>query len=237
MKLLVATRADKDFSELTRITHPILQGYASKCGADFMVLEEPMTDASSDRNNKHYRIMHQKELHQEYDRILHLDSDLLVTPDCPSLFNIVPQDKIGTIYEDKGSRRVDRASRIYSAQVKWGDIGWREGYINTSVFLTSRQHADIFQKQQGEYWEDNGVDDVLLGYNIVQQKHQVFELPYQYNHMSMFSEAWNGHADRKKSHIIHYAGKPLETRMQMLREDYDYFFTRPITLESLYDDC
>jgi hypothetical protein len=49
----------------------------------------------------------------DFDRVLVLDIDLLIMPNCPNLFQLVPQHMIGTIFEDVGSRKADRLSRIH----------------------------------------------------------------------------------------------------------------------------
>ncbi|MBC8412029.1 MAG: hypothetical protein H8E12_25465, partial [Rhodobacteraceae bacterium] len=128
------------------------------------------------------------------------------TPSCPNLFDLVPYNCIGTIYEDKGSRQAARQNCMINAQNQFGNVGWKNGYINTGVFLTSACHKDIYQKIDGKYFVDWGTDDVHIAYLINKYGYDVQELSYHWNHMTMFSESWNNNADRFKSHIIHYAG-------------------------------
>lgn len=54
----------------------------------------------------------------------------------------------------------------------------------------------------------------------------VFELPYQWNHTTMFSQAWNGSPDRFKSYIIHYAGAGVfdpgvRNRLEQIQHDIE----------------
>ena len=53
-----------------------------------------------------------------------------------------------------------------------------------------------FGKMLEEFWTDFGSDDVQLGYLIKKNNFQVMELPFQFNHMTMYSEAWNGFPNR-----------------------------------------
>ena len=205
MKLLVITRADSAVGAITEITHPFLVDYAERCGADFLILEEE-SECKVGHGKHHFKIMKLGNLLDEYDRILCLDSDIVIRSDCPDLFDVVPYESIGTVYEDKGTRQEDRHNRINLSQEQFGDIGWKEGYINTGVFLVSKPHKDIFSKINGEFYTGSGFDDVHLGYNINKNNHPVFELPFIYNHMTMFSEGWNDNANRFDSFIIHYAG-------------------------------
>jgi len=214
MKLLITTRADEKISEMTDITHPILKAYADEVGADFRILSDDNDfqhpDPQEYLNGKHaYRIFEQYDLFDQYDRILQIDSDILLSPQCPNIFDLVPYDSIGTVFEDKGSRRGARHGCIQQAQAEFGDIGWREGYINTGFFLTSKCHRNIFKKIEGRYFGGFGKDDVHIAYLMNKHKHKVCELPFQWNHMTMFSEGWNGSPDRFHSHVIHYAGQGI----------------------------
>tara|TARA_B100000700_G_C15056796_1_gene863249 strand:- start:881 stop:1588 length:708 start_codon:yes stop_codon:yes gene_type:complete len=213
MKLLLTTRADQTVEGWAQLVHPVFRKYAERVSADFLILDESL-NCNAARSGIgdglwHFRIMKHYDLHEEYDRILHLDSDILLTPECPNLFDHVPYDSIATVYEDVGSRKPQRVQCMLNAQNQFGDIGWRDGYINTGVFLTSKCHRDIFQPINGRFFTDWGTDDVHIGYQIKKLGYKVAPLDYQFNHMTMFSEAWNGSPDRFDSHIIHYAGRGI----------------------------
>jgi len=201
----MVTRADGNIKELTAVTHPILMDYAKQWGCDFIVLDEKEA-WMIDYELAHYRILRVREILEHYERVLVIDSDIVIMPHCPNPFEVVPVDKIGSIFEDVGSRQSMRQGVIMSIQERWGDVGWEEGYINTGFFVVSRQHSNIFQAIQGQHWTGFGYDDALIGYNIHKFGHEVHELSFQFNHMSMFSEDWNGNASRFNSYVIHYAG-------------------------------
>lgn len=218
-KFAMVTRSDDNITDLTDVTHPILMDYAKQWGCDFIVLDEK-EDWMTDYELAHYRILRVREILEHYERVLVIDSDIVIMPTCPNPFEVVPVDKIGTIYEDVGSREAMRQGVIMSIQERFGHVEWEEGYINTGLFVVSRQHSNIFQRieppkdqiQDASFsplkglWMGFGYDDALIGYNIHKFGHEVHELPFQFNHMSMFSEDWNGNANRFNSHIIHYAG-------------------------------
>jgi lipopolysaccharide biosynthesis glycosyltransferase len=210
VKLLITTRSDENTKNWERLTHPILKDYAKKVKADFLVLDEKYDakDATGGIGNGVYqfRIFEHYNLHEEYDRILSIDNDLLVNNNCPNIFDIVPYDYVGTIFEDVGSRKAYRHNCMIEAQRQFGYVGWHEGYPNTGFFLTSKCHRDVFEKIDGKYFVDWGTDDVHIGYLIKKYGYNVAKLSYQWNHMTMFSESWNNNADRFKSYIIHYAG-------------------------------
>jgi len=224
MKHLIVTRAADNIREMADLTHPIIRKFAKQWGADFLVLRND-SDCTDEGGKVHYRIMELYDLFEEYDRIMNIDSDVIINKNCPNLFSMVPYDEIGVIFEDKGSRLNDRRGRINKVQAAWGDIGWREGYINIGISLFSKSHKEIFRKVKGRYWEDRGFPDVHLGYQIHKLGFKICELDWRFNHMTMFSERWNGSPSRFDSHILHYAGqgdfpdRGKRSRVQIIRDD------------------
>lgn len=223
MKKAVVTRADSGISVYTEKTHPIIRKYAEDWEADFIILSH-RPFVMTDDNKPHYRIMQVYNLFDEYDRIICLDSDMVITKTCPNLFDVIPEDRIGSIYEDVGSRKSERRKLIRKIQMEWGDVGWEKGYTNAGTFVVSKRHKDIFTPVNGKYWLGWGSADVHLSYQIHKLRFEVFELPYIFNHMTMFSEAWNDSPDRFNSHIIHYAGGGIfdlkyKTRIDQIEGD------------------
>jgi lipopolysaccharide biosynthesis glycosyltransferase len=228
MKRLIVTRADDNIKDMTDITHPVIKQFAKLWNADFEVFDHE-SDCNDDVGKRHYRIMKIKEKLENYDRVLSLDSDILITKKCPDVFDVVPFDNVGSVYEDRGSRKNKRRAIIQKIQQKWGNVGWVNGYINTGIFLVSSVHKDIFQKENGEYWTDFGYDDVLFGYKIHKLHYPIYELEYKFNHTTMFSEPWHENKNRFDSYIIHYAGKGIfdkgiKDRMTQIKKDYEYIY-------------
>jgi len=223
MKLLIVSRADSSIEEYTKFTFPIIKKYCEFVGADFKILDH-VSECKKGNGVYHYRIMKIKELLDDYDRVFHIDADILINKNCPNIFDEVPVDHIGTIYEDKGSRTSARHILIKMIQERYGNIGWKSGYINTGVFVVSKEHKDIFEKINNEFWEVEGQDDVHLGYNINKLGYKVHELSYKWNHMTMFSEPWNKRANRFNSYMIHYAGVgcfDTYPKINQIKKDFD----------------
>lgn len=220
MNFAVTVRADDNIKEMTQLTFPIIEMFCKKWNAKFIVLDHK-PEVMSDNNLPHFRIMKLYELLNDFDRIVNLDADLIINKNCPNLLDVVPVECIGTIYEDKASRKNARLNRIKDIQKLFGNIGWESGYVNTGVFVVSKQHRNIFTSLNGRYYTKNGSDDVHLGYQIKKQKMKVKELDYKFNHMTMFSEEG---VNRFESFIIHYAGrgifdKRIKTRNEQIEHD------------------
>lgn len=202
---LIVTRSDDRVKNIASLTHPIIKSYADYCGADFKIISGPPDEPHP---KYHYRLFKLYDLFDEYERILHLDTDILIRNCCPNLFDIVPYDKIGTILEDKGSRKENRRSTIRQIQEEREDIGWEKNYTNCGCILFSKNHRELFNPKLHKYplWEKNGTAEAEMGYRIHMLGFDIHELDYKFNHLSMFSEEWHNHANRFNSYIIHYAG-------------------------------
>ena len=221
MKRLIITRQDKYIQEMADITHPILKRYAEFCEADFQIFK------NDDKYHPHYKILQMYDLLKEYDRIACIGTDTLIMKDCPDIFKEVPIHKVGSIYEDRGTRQQDRRARIANVQRLREDVGWAIGYINTDVLVVSKMHRDIFNLVHDDLYLSLGFDCIELGYQINRGGYEIHELDYKWNHMTMFSESWNNNASRFDSFIIHYAGVGNfyninlgKTKLDFLKEDY-----------------
>ena len=200
------------------VKHITVKEYARKCNADFHIIDT-IPPIMSDDNLPHFRIMELYKLLDKYDRICIIDSDALVKEDCPNLFDIVPENMIGSVLEDKGSRLIHRRRLIQDVQNIFGNVNWHEGYINTGVSGVSKMNKPIFQPINDKYWTGWGSDDIHLGWKIHKNEFKIYELSYQFNSMRCFWEPWNGSPNRLDSYIIHYAGYKYETRIKMIQED------------------
>ena len=221
MKLLMVTRADESVVAYTKYTHPILRRFAEKWGAEFRVLDTPL------KVRKCWRILELHDIFEDYDRIFHIDSDVVINKKCPNIFDLVPHDTIGLVLEDKGSRLTSRRLRIMQINQRLdGDNRRIPGYFNMGVFLASKMHRDMFTKIDGQIWEmDDGLEQTHMNYKMKKLEYKYIDLGYRFNHMSMFSEQWNRSPSRFDSHIIHYAGKAKfpdrgdRTMAQLIKDD------------------
>ena len=205
-KLAIVTRSDETVQEWADLTHPLFRKYAEKCGAEFLIISGKAPFLDHD-NQPHYRLLMIYKLLEEYDRVLHLDTDMIVNKNCPNIFEEVPENMIASIYEDVGTRIFDRRRKIANIQNEWGDVSWKTGYTNAGTFLLSKEHRDIFKPHNKRFWLAEGTADLHMSYNIHKNGFKVKELEYKWNHMTMFSEKWNNNASRFDSYIIHYAGR------------------------------
>ena len=171
------------------------------------------------------------ELFEKYDRILRLDYDVIIAPTCPNLFDIVPEDKIGGVYEDVGIAEIDRRQRIRDIQDSLGDLQWSEGYMNAGVVVASKQHKEVFNTSIEEITRVQEIPSIVtpeqdyFNYMVRKLGCEVFELDYKFNHIRHFSP------NRFESYIIHYAGSKVFDQDLVLiqRERCDKEIWRKVT--------
>tara|TARA_B100000900_G_scaffold254828_2_gene217110 strand:+ start:8536 stop:9276 length:741 start_codon:yes stop_codon:yes gene_type:complete len=215
MKLAIVTRCEKNY-KFSSLSHPILKEYASMCGADFIIISERKINIGPFHNE----IFQCYELLDYYDRICVIDSDVLLN-NPPNIFKLVPYDKIGLVFEDIGFRKKDRLRDILLVQKKFGNVDWKRGYLNSGFIVFSKVHKDIFKINKKYFWNKIGFDDVQIGYMINKLNYKIFELPYKFNHVSLFSEAGKNWL---KSYVIHYGGRGFYRKLsrfeQMKRDLY-----------------
>ena len=164
-----------------------------------------------------------------YDRILILDADAMMSPTCPDIFAAVPENAIGVVMEDVGSRMELRRGLIARIRMMAIDArldGWTTGYFNSGMVVLSRCHREAMTLD----FNDVRTRDVAMppgfpsqnttNYLARRSGFPICELGYKWNHMSIFSENWNGAPNPLDSYIAHYAGLKPEPRLERAASDF-----------------
>lgn len=187
----------EDCTKIGQLTHPLMERYAEKIGADFLKITESF--CSTPHWDK-FALIHR--YLNKYKRILYLDSDLIIRQDCPSLFEQVPEHKLGMFNEapftDGRAYALTKASEDYKISLR----NWNGKYFNTGVMVISRPHKYLFVKPEKEiscFYEQSYLNLIFAKENV-----PVYELPYNFNRMTCMDK-FTGE-DRHASYIIHYAG-------------------------------
>lgn len=204
---VVTLAIGEKFRRLGELTHPWMTAYAERVGADFVVLDR------ADPALPHVAFTKGRlaELMDRYERIVFLDTDVLVSPTCPDLFAIVPEDRLGAVFVGWYTRGHDQAVRHVQDAV--GDIGWDgRDYFNTGVMVLSRRHRAVV-RSAGEDFERYaaGLDDgstelfgeqTLYNYRVQRDAVPTLDLGPAFNHTGAIRPS----RKRFRSHILHYAG-------------------------------
>lgn len=196
--LVLTIAVGEKYQQMAECTHPTLKRYAERIGADFLSVDE---SPSSTPHWEKFAIFH---LLNRYKRILYLDTDLIVRDDCPSLFEVVPEDKLGMFNEapftDGRRMSMYEACKTYDTTLP----NWNGKYYNTGVMVISRAHKYLFAKPAEEAF--NFYEQGFI--NLVVAKHEtpIHDLRYTYNRMTCMDTLTG--EERHASYIIHYAGYP-----------------------------
>ena len=197
MKTAVVTICSGSFFErLAVITHPTIEAYARRIGAEFIVWRD-----FAGHTMPHYQKLELGKLLNDYDRVLFLDTDILVRDDTPDLFQLVPEDSLGMLEESKFvDRKVDTIQ--FMMAVGHDARTWDGKYYNSGVMVLSKRHQPLFVQPATEW--DHFKEQTFLNLMIARVKPKIFSLPYRFNRMYFMD--WLYGEDRCDCYLIHYAG-------------------------------
>jgi lipopolysaccharide biosynthesis glycosyltransferase len=188
-KRLIFTIVAGEFHEyLGTLTHPQMEDYAMRVGADFKVVSVPVDRASSCCWEK-YQIV---KFLREYDRVLYLDTDVFIKDGAEDIFAVVPSDKFGAYNEIPNTK--DFVNMIYSAFLH--EIGVNSGsekkyllapYFNAGVMLASRGHESAFllpgHPSAFEHDWDYYGDQSIINFNVTKFGVPWFDISARFNLM------------------------------------------------------
>jgi hypothetical protein len=212
------------YIELSRLTHPMMLDYAVRCRADFITFLDNRFLPGKPFYEK-YRI---NDLLETYESVLFLDTDIVVTPHAPDIFDIVPPEAFGAYFVSEHTDHHDQA--ILDIQRDLGDIGWRHTYFNSGVMLARRVHRVLFDPALGTH-HGPYPEQTQLNYNVHKLGVPTFDVTYKFNHTTAVKKSH----ERLSSYFIHYPGNghvPGKRRGQQIRDDIRVL-TRPTWLDKV----
>lgn len=207
-RAIVTLSIGEEYNRLGKATHPLIEAYANKVEADFIVIN---TQKLTSDYYAHFEKFQLYALLNRYDRIIFLDTDLLVTPKCPNLFDVVSEEQFGAFVVSKYTGYHDRAIRLIQEEL--GEIDWVMEYFNSGVMVVSKHHLEVFNTENGflKQWSlcssqkgfQGFLDQTLINYNVQRLCLPIYDIGYKFNHTT----APKNSGERFNSYIIHYPGK------------------------------
>jgi ADP-heptose:LPS heptosyltransferase len=209
-KALVTVSIGEKYKPISDLTHPTFKDYAKRVGADFVVLDKQEVSKTTPQWEK-FRIYH---LLNKYERILYVDTDLIIRDDCPNLFDLVTEDRIGLFDE---SRFTDRRGLVQSMADYFGkNVSYNGKYYNTGVMVISRCHKMLFAKPEVEV--GNFYEQTFFNMRLFDEKVKIKNLDYKFNRMTCI-DGISG-VSRLDAYIVHYAGCPdLDLMTSLMKKD------------------
>jgi hypothetical protein len=197
-RLVVTIAMGPEYQRIAALTHPSLRAYAARIGADFRAITERAVSVTT----PHWEKFQIAELLDTYDRVLYLDTDILVREDCEDLFALVPETKLGMFNEapfaDRSRELLIDCCRQYGVSLP----SWNGAYYNSGVMVISRRHRPLFVKPEREifsFYEQTYLNMVIAQYAIPVQ-----DLTHRYNRMNCMDRVIGEH--RLACPVVHYAG-------------------------------
>lgn len=194
LRALVTLCIGEGFEKISHLTHPLMNAYAKTTGSDFLVINK----RKFQKLPVHFEKFQIAGILQKYDRVLFVDTDVVIRPDAPNLFDLVPLEKVGVYMANIHSDCHDDS--IHSIQNELDDIGWHNEYFNSGVMLVSKPHVGLFDLSHGSF--TGFYEQTQLNYNLQKLNLPVFDITYRYNHVEAVGIPISGGS----SYFIHYAG-------------------------------
>lgn len=88
-----------------------------------------------------------KEVVKKYDRVLCVDSDMILSREMPNIFDLYPTGFFYAVLDGANGDKYcfHRADEMMAVQSMLGSINWTYGYYNAGFMLMENQHAKIFE--------------------------------------------------------------------------------------------
>ena len=161
----------------------LMKLYSIKCGCDFHVINN---NFQGDINSR-IRKLEIVDFLDKYERILYLDDTVIINPNSPNIFNIVPENKIGIILENKPYYNkvniLKQSLQYYNNYIP--DVN-ENNYIwfNSGVILFSKIHKNLFIKPEKLIKKiGNYVDQAILNSNRYKYNIPYINLGLRYNYL------------------------------------------------------
>lgn len=181
---LVTMATGEKGAALLEISGPILRRYAERCGLDFHVITGEPGPWPIARKWEVGRFF------PHYRRIVWLDADLILHPDCPNLLDVVPEGSFGgfddwpdIIRADSGRgwlldecRELARSQRWPSRETDIAPVTF-----NTGVWVAGREHLPAFLPPAQPFPKRHCVEQNHINFRLAQLGIPTFRLPRELN--------------------------------------------------------
>ena len=140
MKTAIVTITTGDrYAQMAELTHPTIKAYAAKINADFIDWRHFHPHTHPDFQKLEIKPLFEVE---GYDRIAFIDADMIVRPDTPNLFEVVPRDHFAAFNEFPFKARLETMRQYLSGEQlrSWAD---RKLYFNAGIFVCSVEHLSL----------------------------------------------------------------------------------------------
>lgn len=226
-----------DFDHIYQYTKPSIKKYSENVGAELVTLTQKSLNIQGDGEYEYLRFENLQVYNyfDSFDRILLLDCDVIIKPDCPNYFSLDENFIYVTRQDNNPKRQKSCQENLIKIQKDLGVIhGWDKFYFNSGVMLLSKQHKELFNFDTSLIKKVTGTRKIQNYLNWKAQKlgFKLYDLGYNFNFIDHFIKAYStpkikqlNDSGRSQANILHYTGKKHKgSRVFKLIEQDSLFF-------------
>lgn len=214
MKCAVAVTAIQDgFNAMLELNMPYLKNYCNKTKSDLIIFTKPKLNIADRVTNKsihpyyggyNYLRFEKNQVYslfETYDKVLRLDTDIVINPDAPNYFELDSRFFYGTYESDKS-------------------------YFNGGVILASKEHKEAFNISDVDFNSELGM---LKEQNVLNMKVKELNIPFKDlgpNFNFITGPSFEQDDDRRKANFIHSTYIGEEKKLASMKRDIDFFYNK-----------
>ena len=211
-RLVVTAAVGPHFCELLAISGPLFADYATKCGADYRVISDVHSE---------YKLAAKFLLPQMFDagyrEVLFLDTDIVLMPNAPNIFEIDPKDDV-LVHDDwsvMSSREwlLDEYTRLRE------ELGIHQQIpntcYNTGVVLMREKARDLFAPPSAPFTPSHTAEQSVVNLAAARSGLRIGLLPREWN-----EQWWPNRriVERCGTYAYHWANAPHSKRVRDMAE-------------------
>jgi hypothetical protein len=165
-----------EFSQILATTRSHMQAYADRVNADLIDLDN---DTETWGPMEKFRVY---EFAKQYDEVMFVDADCIITENCPDLFSMFKGDVV--IHDDYGVLRspsIINEERKRVSRLSGVDVPILETAFNTGVVITRGEAKHIWIRPTVEIGTSRFAEQVWIEGHINRNNFRVDALPHQAN--------------------------------------------------------
>lgn len=208
--LIITIAVGPKSQEILDFTGPAMADYADKCGAQFVVLNNPTQNWWGLEKFRVHRFA------QQHQKTLFLDADVFVRRDAPSLFDVLPPGWLG-IYDDYGDLKSTSflKSDLSVYEISSGVSPLPSTCLNSGVVLTQEGQANTWKPPEFAFRTSHTMEQTIVEQNIRKAAYSICRIHKRWN-----CQFWHDDFQEREpsSHFIHLANAPHAKRIELLRK-------------------
>jgi len=203
---IVTLVTNQEWAKLAEITLPSQREYARRLGAEFIVLDKCVYP------HPHYDKWQIFGLLEDYDRVIYMDADIVVRPDCPDLFVMVPPEYFAGENELLSFPGQAQHLARFLSLMGMPPIPCPY-YINGGLLVASKAHRKVFRPPERILMDIPWPEQNHFNARLIGERVPVATLDRSFN------DRHREPGYLRRSYILHYSVTPLQQRIEAAQRD------------------